>query len=79
MSGLLSLCKILGRITVSDENGNCVKYRWDYANECPVMEADMPPGSAREAASERAKWDQIRAEIENPGVLSCGKNQSPSF
>lgn len=56
MSGLRRLCKALGGITVTGSDGKKVRHVWDYAADKPVTEQEMPFGSERHAASERAKY-----------------------
>lgn len=46
------------------ERENAEQYRWDYAQDCAVPEEEMPEGSERDKASERAKW----AGKEIPGL-----------
>jgi hypothetical protein len=55
MAGLRKLCKIFGGVTVTGDDGKTIKYVWDYAADKPATEAEMPFGSKRHAASERAK------------------------
>lgn len=50
MSGLAKLCKAHGSMEV-----NGVRWLWDYAENCAVPESDMPKGSVRRKASDRAK------------------------
>ncbi len=58
MAGLRKLCKLYGSLVVKDEKGAAVRYVWDYASDKPTREEEMPFGSERHAASERAKWLQ---------------------
>lgn len=51
MSGLRRIAKIYGGMTI-----NGVRWLWDYAADGPVREEEMPVGSERWKASERAKW-----------------------
>lgn len=60
MGGLSKLCKLYGGIKATDKDGNTVHHKWDYANDCAVTEAEMPQGSERWKASERAKWEGLR-------------------
>lgn len=62
MAGLRKICKLYGKMTVKSKDGKEVRYVWDYAADEPVQEHEMPPGSERHAASERAKW-MARGEI----------------
>jgi hypothetical protein len=50
-------------MTVS-QDGKTVRYVWDYANEEPVREEEMPLGSERHAASERARTELIKQQME---------------
>ncbi len=50
MAGLAQLCKAHGSITINGE-----RWFWDYANNCAVAEKDIPRGSDRRKASDRAK------------------------
>ena len=59
MAGLRNICRMHGAIIASDGT-TTVKHVWDYANECPVNEKDMPVGSQRWRASEKAKWEEIK-------------------
>lgn len=56
MSGLVRVLRLHGAMTAIDKNGRKVEWLWDYANEVPVTKEDMPKGSERRAASERARW-----------------------
>lgn len=51
LTGLQRLCRLYGEVRTDG-----VLWRWDYANEVPVRASEMPLGSARHAASERARW-----------------------
>ena len=50
MSGLRRIAKLYGGIVLGGK-----KYAWDYARDEAVPEAEMPFGSDRHRASERAK------------------------
>lgn len=54
-----------GGMTVSSDRGT-IRYVWDYANEEPVDEKEMPFGSDRHKASEIAKVALIREQIKEP-------------
>lgn len=56
MAGLRRVCKLLGGMTVTGNDGKTVKYVWDYAADKPVPESEMPMGSERWKKSERVKW-----------------------
>lgn len=55
MAGLRRICKALGGMVVS-ANGVTVEYVWDYVADEPVRKEEMPTGSERHKASERARW-----------------------
>lgn len=59
MAGLRRLCKALGGMTVIGNDGARIDYVWDYVADEPVRKEEMPFGSARHAASERAKYMQL--------------------
>jgi hypothetical protein len=56
MGGLARICKSIGAIKVTGDDGKTVRYVWDYAADAAVPENEMPMGSERWRASERAKW-----------------------
>lgn len=60
MAGLARVLKICGRAGVSS-NGKTVWWRYDYANDKPRLESEMTKEEI--AASEKAKWRQIRNEL----------------
>ena len=51
MSGLARIVKLYGGMTVSGK-----KYVWDYVADKAVLESEMPFGSDRHKASEKAKY-----------------------
>jgi DNA integrity scanning protein DisA with diadenylate cyclase activity len=55
MSGLRRICKAYGGMTVSS-GGKTIHYVWDYANDEPVPDSEMPFGSERHRASERVRY-----------------------
>lgn len=61
MAGLKMICKLCGGLRVKDEKGNVVEYVWDYKNDRAVTKAELT--AERKAASEKAKWEKIQAEI----------------
>lgn len=73
MAGLRNVCKLLGAMTVKGADGKEVRYVWDYLNDKPVEESQMPFGSERHAMSERAKW------LINPprNALQCAARACP--
>lgn len=58
MSGLAKICRAYGSIMVNGQ-----KHVWDYAQEKPVLESEMPHGSERHKASEQAKWAGVESTI----------------
>jgi hypothetical protein len=54
MSGLRRICKAYGGMTVSSGD-KTIRYVWDYANDEPVPDSEMPFGSDRHKASEKAR------------------------
>lgn len=56
MAGLRRICKMLGGMIVKGNNGEQVHYVWDYVSDKPVPIEDMPVGSERHKASERARY-----------------------
>lgn len=70
MSGLKRICKMFGGMTAVGRDGKRVDYVWDYAADAPVLKEEMPPGSARHAESERAKWTRCR---------KCGGEMRPGI
>lgn len=63
MAGLRNICRMYGGMKVSS-NGKTINYVWDYAAEEPVDEKDMPFGSERHKASEIARAELMRKQIE---------------
>ncbi len=55
LSGLQKICKIYGSIKIQG-----VLWVWDYANECAVLETEMPMGGERWKVSEKKKYDMLR-------------------
>lgn len=55
MAGLARLCRAYGRIQVGS-----VMWVWDYANEKPMHEKDMPDGSETWKVSEKAKYEKMK-------------------
>ena len=64
MAGLAKICKIYGRMTTRGQDGKSVTWVWDYAADEACHEKDMPEGSERWKASEKAKWERIRDDHE---------------
>lgn len=56
MSGLARICKMYGGMIVVGNDGKKVEYSWDYAANEAVDSVQMPIGSERWKASERAKF-----------------------
>lgn len=63
MGGLSRICKIYGGMKTTS-NGKTVNWKWDYANDKVVKDSEMPQGSERWKASEKAKWDSIKSNAE---------------
>jgi hypothetical protein len=51
MAGLAKICKMFGGMKVQGES-----FVWDYVANKAVPEKEMPQGSDRWKASEKAKW-----------------------
>lgn len=62
MSGLRRICKLYGGMTIQGE-----KWLWDYVADEPVLEVEMPIGSNRRTASEKAKADLMRNAQQQTG------------
>lgn len=73
MAGLARICRLYGRIEVHDGKGGKQLWVWDYVKEEPVIAQDMPTGSERWKASEKAKWGQIKEAMEQKAAaeLAC--------
>ena len=67
MSGIRKLCRLYGAIDVRTNRGDHVRYVWDYVANDVVPESEMPKGSERWKASERAKWTAIRERADAEG------------
>lgn len=59
MGGLRNLCKMYGKMKI-----NGVTWLWDHAKDEPVKEEDMPQGSLRRAASDKARAEYLRANFQ---------------
>lgn len=72
MAGLRRICKAMGGMTIT-ANGKTVHYVWDYVADEPVRCEEMPVGSERHKASERAKY------LQNPprNALQCAARACP--
>ncbi len=68
MGGLARICKLYGRIQVQG-----VTHVWDYANDCAVLESEMPFGSKRHKASERAKYKALRTATTDENATYGGR------
>lgn len=53
--GLQRITKLYGSIEVQGK-----RFVWDYVADEAVPEAEMPVGSERHAASEKARWERVR-------------------
>lgn len=62
MGGLRRIAKLYGGMKVIDRDGSSVRYVWDYVADDLVTEAEMPVGSERHKASEKAKWSAAIAD-----------------
>lgn len=73
MAGLNRLCKLYGGLTAKGADGKEVRYVYDYAADKAVLDTEMPFGSARHAASERAKY------LQHPprNALQCAARACP--
>jgi len=61
MGGLANICKLYGSIVITDENGEKVKWLWDYVRDEPRLESEMTKEEIK--ASEMAKWMNIKSKI----------------
>jgi hypothetical protein len=75
MSGLARICKMYGGLQVSNGQGVTASFKWDYANDCDVKEEDMPQGSDRWKASEKAKWEGIQRERQSEQNATAARAQ----
>lgn len=55
MAGLRRICKMYGCMKIQG-----VMWVWDYAKDEPVLESEMPAGSERWQASERARFELMK-------------------
>lgn len=56
MAGLARILKSIGSMVTVDSEGRKVEWVYDYAAGMPVERSEMPFGSERWKASERAKY-----------------------
>jgi hypothetical protein len=61
MAGLARILKMYGSMKVVGNDGARVTWVWDYARDEPCHDTEMPFGSERHKASERAKYTAIHA------------------
>lgn len=61
MGGLAKICKLYGSMEVIGQDGNKVKWLWDYANDKPRLESEMTEEEIK--ASEKAKWMNIKKDM----------------
>jgi hypothetical protein len=61
MGGLSRIARMHGGIKVTDKAGNTTNYVWDYVADKAVHDAEMPLGSPRHAASEKKRYEEVRA------------------
>jgi len=59
MTGLQKICKMYGRIKCGD-----TMMAWDYAQNKAVPEAELKADKKRWAASEKAKWAELKKDID---------------
>jgi len=64
MSGLRRICKQFGSIKATGADGKTVVHVWDYVADEPCLQSEMPHGSNRHKANERAKMAKMKAELE---------------
>lgn len=55
MAGLARICKLYGSMILGGET-----WLWDYVADVAVPEKDMPTGSERRKASDKARAELIR-------------------
>ena len=55
MTGLQKICKMYGRMQCGD-----IMMAWDYAQNKAVPEAELKSDKKRWAASEKAKWAELK-------------------
>lgn len=61
MGGLNKICKLYGRMKVSDANGKSVMWVWDYVNDKARLETEMT--KEEKMASEKAKWMSVKETL----------------
>ena len=59
MGGLARICKMYGKMKVSDSNGGTIVWLWDYVNNKPRLEKEMSKEEIM--ASEKAKWTGLKS------------------
>ena len=62
MAGLRNICKLYGGIRIKKTDGTEDEWLWDYARDEPRLKSEMD--AEKLAASERRKWERVKAEIE---------------
>jgi len=75
MGGLRNICKAFGGMKIQG-----VQWYWDYVADEPVKASEMPIGSERWLASERAKYAQAidaRSGETPKEVRSEGRKRGP--
>lgn len=77
MSGLRRVCRALGGMVVTGNDGTTIRYVWDYVADVPVTEQEMPFGSERHLASERVRYAPI-ATSAAPVSISERSASSPN-
>ena len=71
MSGLKEMCKRYGSVEVVGSNGKKVIWVWDFANDTLRLKSEMSKEEI--AASEKAKWQQIKALISGLNITNSPK------
>jgi len=61
MGGLAKICKMYGRMDVSDAKENKVVWLWDYVNDKPRLHSEMTKEEVM--ASEKAKWMGVKETL----------------
>ena len=62
--GLARICKLYGRMKATGADGKSIMWVWDFVADKAVHESEMPEGSDRWKASERARWTAVREAMD---------------
>ncbi len=65
LSGLQKVCKFYGSIQTTDNDGVTKTWIWDHIAGKAVLQSEMPVGSERHKASEKAKWAEIEKLVKD--------------